>query len=370
MQFGYISVSPSLTRGNPLSTTSIMRIFENIIRGFINDSGLKLNTISKTSGISHTYLTKLINDNINRPGKDKIASIMLALNHSIEEINTVLAGYDYQALDEPDIPEILENNRKRKIQGNTLSLFDDIHVKLLLSPMERMGGTKILVKKAPSVLFMPDELYLGRKTDPNEDDPPDKSFYHAFTSALFKERKAIFQTSCDAGTRFETYICRHCLEEYVKKVMDANQGNQPELMLRFFANAAAAIQANPDQHRTWIMERCAWFDYMIQGDDHDDPKVFFFGKKSHDYGSTSEQVNLQGFSSDSPAMIDLFRKETRLCRSAIDPQLKKNYPDSLIRYFIQLFRSYGCAEAFTAYMDRPEPSNRAVVTGVDRPGST
>ena len=85
MQFGYISVSPSLTRGNPLSTTSIMRIFENIIRGIIDDSGLKLNTISKTSGISHTYLTKLINDNINRPGKDKIASIMLALNDSIDD---------------------------------------------------------------------------------------------------------------------------------------------------------------------------------------------------------------------------------------------------------------------------------------------
>jgi transcriptional regulator with XRE-family HTH domain len=140
-----------------------MRIFENIIRKIIERSGLKLNTISKTSGISHTYLTKLVNDKINRPGKDKIASIMLALNHSIDEINTVLVGYDYQVLDEPDIPEILENNRKRKIQGNTLSLYDDIHVKLLLSPMERMGGTKILVKKAPSVLFMPEEFYLGYK---------------------------------------------------------------------------------------------------------------------------------------------------------------------------------------------------------------
>ena len=148
-------------------------------------------------------------------------------------------------MDKPDIPEILENNRKRKIQGNTLSLYDDIHVKLLLSPMERMGGTKILVKKAPSVLFMPEELYLGRKTDINEDDSPDKSFYHAFTRALFKERKAIFQLSCEAGTRFETYICRQCLEEYIKKVMDANQGNQTELVLRFFANAAAAIRANP-----------------------------------------------------------------------------------------------------------------------------
>ena len=346
-----------------------MRIFENIIRGIVENSGLKLNTISKTSGISHTYLTKLVNDNINRPGKDKIASIMLALNYSIDEINTVLAGYDYQALDEPDIPEILENNRKRKIQGNTLSLYDDIHVKLLLSPMERMGGTKILVKKAPSVLFMPEELYLGHKPDTSKNDTPDKSFYHAFTSALFKERKTIFQEDCDAGTRFETFICRHCLEDYVDKVMKTDPGSQPELVLRFFANAAAAIRANPDQHRTWIMKRCPWFDYMIQGDDRDDPKVFFFGKKSHDYGATNEQINLQGFTSDSPSMIELFRKETQLCRSAVDPQLEKDYPHSLIRYFRQLFAPYGCEEKFESFLNRPDMAGTAITGLVHRPGS-
>jgi len=346
-----------------------MRIFENIICRIIEKSGLKLNTISKTSGISHTYLTKLVNDNINRPGKDKIASIMLALNYSIDEINTVLAGYDYQALDEPDIPEILENNRKRKIQGNTLALYDDIHVKLLLSPMERMGGTKILVKKAPSVLFMPDELYLGHKPDTSKNEPPDKNFYHAFTSALFKERKTIFQESCEEGTRFETFICKHCLEEYVKKVMDSDQGNPHELVLRFFANAAAAIRANPEQHRTWIMERCPWFDYMIQGNDRDDPKVFFFGKKSHDYSTTNEQGNLQGFTSDSPAMIEIFRKETQLCRSAIDPQLVNDYPDSLIRYFRQLFASFGCGEMFESFLNQPDLAGKAVIGVVDRPGS-
>ena len=346
-----------------------MRIFENIIRGIIEKSGLKLNTISKTSGISHTYLTKLVTDNINRPGKDKIASIMLALNYSIDEINSVLAGYDYQALDEPDIPEILENNRKRKIQGNTLSLYDDIHVKLLLSPMERMGGTKILVKKAPSVLYMPDELYLGQKPDANRNDPPDKSFYYAFTSALFKERKSIFQERCDEGTRFETFICRHCLEEYVKKVMEADKGNQPDLVLRFFANAAAAIRANPEQHRTWIMERCPWFDYMIQGDNRDDPKVFFFGKKSHDYSTTPEQGNLQGFTSDSPSMIELFRKETQHCRSAVDPRLEKDYPDSLIRYFRKLFAPYGCDETFELFMNRPDLAGKAILGVVHRHGS-
>jgi transcriptional regulator with XRE-family HTH domain len=358
-----------MTNDNPSSPTSSMRIFENIIRQIIKRSGLKLNTISKTSGISHTYLTKLVKDNINRPGKDKIASIMLALNHSIDEINTVLAGYDYQALDDPDIPEILENNRKRKIQGNTLSLYDDIHVKLLLSPMERMGGTKILVKKAPSVLFMPDEFYLGDKPGANPNDPPDKNFHRAFTRALFRERKAIFQQSCDAGARFETFICRHCLEDYVKTAMAAGKGRQRELVLRFFANAAAAIRSRPDQHRTWIMARCPWFDYMIQGNDRDDPKVFFFGKKSHDYGITNAQISLQGFSSDSLAMIELFRKETDLCRSAIDPVLEENYPDGLIRYFKGLFTPYGWDRKFESFMNRPDLGGTAVAGLVHRSGS-
>lgn len=315
---------------------------------------MKLNTISKTSGISHTYLTKLVNNNVNRPGKDKIASIMLALNFSIDAINQVLAGYDYQALDEPDIPGILENNRKRKIQGNTLSLYDDIHVKLLLSPMERMGGTKILVKKAPSVLFMPERLYLGRQASPEQDEPPAESFYHAFTRALFRERKAIFRQSCADGALFETFICRRCLEDYVAEALAGDGSNRREMVIRFLANAASAIRTNPKQHRTWIMERCPWFDFMIQGNDRKDPKVFFFGKKSHDYGAATGRINLQGFTSDSPSMIDLFRKESDLCRRAVAPCLTEDYPDSVLGYFDQLLAAHGMQDAFHAMMDEAD----------------
>ena len=139
-----------------------MRQFQNNLKRIIQHSGLKLNIISKTSGVSHTYLTKLIQGYINRPGKDKIASTLLALNFPIEKINAVLADYDYRALNRLDIPGILKNNQKRKIEGNTLGLYDHIHIQLLLAAMERLGGTKILVKNAPSVLFMPEALYLSK----------------------------------------------------------------------------------------------------------------------------------------------------------------------------------------------------------------
>ena len=127
-----------------------------------------------------------------------------------------------------------------------------------------------------------------------------------------------------------------------------------DLVLQFFANAAAAVRAYPQQHRTWIMERCPWFDYMIQGDDRPLPKVFFFGKKSHAYGDTGGQKSLQGFSSDSISMIDLFRKETQLCRKAVGPDLKKGYPESLIDYWTQLFAPYGKGKAFRVLIDQAD----------------
>jgi hypothetical protein len=128
--------------------------------------------------------------------------------------------------------------------------------------------------------------------------------------------------------------------------------NGQELVIQSFANAAAAIRSNPEQHRTWIMQRCPWFDYMIQGNDRPTPKVFFFGKKGHEYGASPGQINLQGFTSDSPSMIDLFRKETALCRRAVDAALKDGYPDSIIRHFKKLFVPYGLQNEFQIKMDQ------------------
>jgi transcriptional regulator with XRE-family HTH domain len=60
-----------------------MRKYTETLPGIIESSGLNLNQISKVSGISNAYLTKLVKGHINKPGKDKIASILLALNHSV-----------------------------------------------------------------------------------------------------------------------------------------------------------------------------------------------------------------------------------------------------------------------------------------------
>ena len=45
-----------------------MRKFSDTLSTIVESSGLNLNQISKVSGISNAYLTKLIRGNINKPG--------------------------------------------------------------------------------------------------------------------------------------------------------------------------------------------------------------------------------------------------------------------------------------------------------------
>lgn len=325
-----------------------MRHFHNIATDIIDASGQRLNRISKTSGISHTYLTKLIQGNINRPGKDKVASILLSLDYSVTEINKVLAAYDYRPLNPHDIPAILLNNRKRRIEGNMLPFYDNIHMRLLLSPFERLGGTKVLVKNMPSVLFMPNDLYLGRDAT-REPDPAAESFRREFAEALIRERKAIFKENLRLGCRFETYICRKCLTDYLQQHL--GDGNRPdaarhrERLVRYFANMIFAHRRRPDQHLTRIIDRCAYFEFQIQCYDTRDAKVFFLGKRLHDFDDQSNQLNVLGFTSDAPATITLFRNEVDLCRQAADPELTVDYPEALIRHINAQFEPFGLRDA-------------------------
>ncbi len=320
-----------------------MRQFPNKISDIISKSGLNINTISKTSGISNTYLNKLIQGNINRPGKDKIASTLLALNFTIGEINDVLADYDYRFLAGPDIAEILSNNNKRKIEGNTLPLYESIHGKLLLAHMERLGGHKLLVKDTPSVLFMPEKLYI-QANHTTEESPDAREFYADLMKALLRERKQVFYKSISRGCCFETFICRDCLESYLERNLDPAQdssGDHLRLIIQYFANVIGAVKRNPDQHRIGIVERCSHFDFQIQGINRDKPKVFFFGKPSADHRASVMHQALQGFASDAATMIALFEQESQLCRQTVDRTIMANYPASLTAYISGLFNRAG-----------------------------
>ena len=334
-----------------------MRTFPNKLTQIIDDSGLRLNTISKTSGISHTYLTKLVQGNINRPGKDKIVSILLSLNYSIGKINEIVAQYDYQALNQLDIPDILINNQKRKIEGSFLPSYDHVYFDLLLSSIERMGGTKILVKDTPSSLFMPDEMYLKREYPfTYEKDDQAEDFRCAFSLALLRERKGLFLENCKKGYKFETYICKRCLEDYLQSKLGtdlvSDDRREQQLVIEYFANAIAAILKKPEQHQTRLVERCAYYVLQLQDIQGKHPIVFFLGRKPHDYDNIHEQQNLEGYTSDSPLMISLFKKEINTFRRAVDKSTATNYPVQFIEHLLSSFEDFGLRTELESAVDK------------------
>ncbi len=338
-----------------------MRNFPDTLTKIIEKSDLNVNRISQISGISNTYLTKLLKGRINRPGKDKIASFLLALNYQITDINLILAQYDYMPLNHHDIPEILNNNRKRRFEGRIVPHFDYIYYELALAALESIGGTKIIVKNRPSGIFLPMELYM-MKEFPTEPDDEAARFFMTFTHDVVTERKALFMENCTNGFRYETYMCKDCLEESLEKNLGpAAVKASPvrvELFTKYMANAVSAALKFPEQHLHRVIKRCAGFEFQIQDAQGKNPKVSFTSERKHTYDNTWEQLNMEGFLSNAPGITDLFFNEIEKCRKAVPDTTKINTPQGFHLYIRSLFDTHNLGRQFdrvlTGLMDFQE----------------
>ena len=331
-----------------------MRKFGTRLVDFIENSGFNLNSISKASGLSNVYLGKLVQGGINRPGKDKIASIMLALNATISEINHMLAAYDYQPLHKDDISGILQNNRRRTIEGGNLPQYDHIYFDLLLAALERIGGSKVLVINRPSSVFMPSALYL-MKEYPYEADSQAARFRYQLTKALLAERRQLFMDRCAKGNRIDTYICKSCLDDYLNRHLNRTERHKDprrtELFMRYFANALSLAIKRPDLHRMFIMERCPYFHFLMQDADGKQPKVSYSGRKMHVFDNPHDKRMLEGFSTDLPAIVSLFKNEIEMCKGAVDQTLCDPYPQMLCGYIYDRFADFDLSENLKDRLD-------------------
>jgi len=326
-----------------------MRNFPDTLTRIIEKSDLNINRISQISGISNTYLIKLLNNKINHPGKDKIASVLLALNYRITQINPILAEYDYMPLNPHDIPEILKNNRKRKFEGRIVPQLDYIYFELAMAALEAVGGTKIMVKNRPSGIFLPMELYM-MKEFPAEPDDEAARFLMTFTHEIVMERKALFMENCTRGFRYETYMCKDCLEESLEKnigphAVDASPAKQ-DLFTRYFANAVSASLKFPDQQLHRVIKRCARFEFIIQDAHGKNPKVSFTSDRKHSYSHNWEELTMEGFLSNAPEITDLFFNEVEKCRNVVEETASINTPEGFHAYIRSLFDAHDIGRQF------------------------
>ncbi len=331
-----------------------MRKYPNTIINIISDSGMNLNSISKLSGVSNTYLNKLNKNMVNHPGKDKIASILFALNHRITDINEVLAEYDYQPLNKHDIPAILNNNRRRKIEGPLIPHYDRLYFELMLVVFEQIGGTKIVVKDTPSGIYQPYLLYMMKEFQLELDGEAD-IFLYDLTGHVVRERLSFFYENCKKGHKITTYMCKHCLDQtfdsVVSKALDAGDTLKIQLYAQYFANAASCAIKFPEQHKLRVTERCSMFEFLIQNADGKKPLVNFTGSSKHSYNNPYDHHNLEGFSTSTPSTLNLFKVEVDMCEAATDTSDLINTPEGFRQYISDKFKAVKIAHIFDDAMD-------------------
>lgn len=331
-----------------------MRQFHPLLQNIIVQSGLNLNNISQASGISNGYLAKLMRGNINRPGKDKLASILLSLNYTITKINDVLSRYDYQPLHTDDIPTILKNNSSRKIVGGNLPQYDHIYYDLLLVVLEKIGGNKILVKSKPSQVFMPHELYL-MKEYPYESNDEAAVFRYSLTQAILVERSNNFIANLQNGYCSETYICSHCFSEYLERQLDDQahvRSAKRDGTIHYLANAISLSLKQPEQHQLFFIERCPYYHFMIQDADGTTPKVTYPGRKLHSFDNEYDKQLLEGFTTDLPHIVAHFRHEVDMSRKAVSQQARKNFPQSMCDFIFDRVGRYGLQKELQNDLDQ------------------
>ncbi len=328
-----------------------MRRFPSAIQQLIEESGLNLNRISLSSGISNAYLAKLQRGDINRPGKDKLASVMLALNYTVSEINELLGQYDYQSLHRDDIPAILANNRARTIGGGSLPQFDHVYFDLLLVVLEQEGGDSLLVKDRPSDVCMPHQLYLTREY-PYESSDGSTEFRQQLTREILKERRQIFLKKCKEGAKVTTYICKTCFDEFIASLFTADTEEKQLLGVQYLANALSLIIKQPENHKIHFMERCPYFHFIIYGAERETPKVSYMGRKLHSYSRECDKRMFEGFTSDLPHTVKQFVAELKRCHEALDSELTENYPDNAVAHFHNLCHRYNVGDLLQRELDQ------------------
>ncbi len=326
-----------------------MRTYPDTILNVIADSELNLNNISKLSGVSNTYLTKLSKGQINHPGKDKIASILLAMNYSIGEINEILAQYDYQGLNKYDIPAILVNNQRRRIAGRMLPIYERLHFELLLAVFESYGGTKVVIKGRPTASYQPYNLYMLKEFQ-LEVGSNVAQFHYDLTAAVVKERLRLFRENCRKGDKAINYICGHCLSDE----LDRNLGQYvPEddesviqLFAQYYANAIASSIKFPEQHQIHIVDRCPSFEMVLHDAEGTKPIINFTGSGPHMSINPYDQHNLRGFFTSSSSMLTLINTEVEMCKASINPDDPRNKPLGLREYVANKFEEWGVRNHF------------------------
>ena len=305
-------------------------------------SGLNRNQVSKISGISNTYLTKIENFESNG---DRIAirrktliNIAVSLNLSIVQINSLLSDYNHSEISASDTPYFLAASEKQNVTGQ-LPLFNSLALEWFLIGLEKKlsitkGASMIYVLDQPSHIFKSAEHASYFNSHETDLTPNVASAYKDLVASACLHRRKLVTEALQKGNEIRTYICSCCLERYMQRWKTYNsqevKNRSREFLKQQINKLIEYIESYPNLYRLILLKKCPRIKYEMLYLPVPDKngrltnkinKVFFHSQESEcnkdsrilgtvDNLSAGQGFgDLIGFATDSQNTIELFHKQ-------------------------------------------------------------
>jgi hypothetical protein len=286
------------------------------------------NQVAVISGLSNTYIRDLEQGIIANVAREKLISLAVALNLNLGETDQMLNVFDRAPLSMQDIPIFLATAEKGNITSALLPVRDRYSLDLMMLSAERLPGRHVVVSSEPTVCLRAEghRLYSERRLAEQH------SIYGELVEAIGRERLRALEGNL-ADHPVENYICRDCLEDYLRHCTDpVERGwrvkhlqNVRHFLLRY------------ENWKLFLINSCPTFSFVLKmpiAETGENEKLLITRLPPHRFKGP-RTGKLTGFTTDNQVVIQNFQDELRGLTSTVHRQyLDKNnlleYLDSLI----------------------------------------
>ncbi len=285
------------------------------LREILEETELSNHEISLITGISPAYLSAIKRGLIQKAGREKLlVLLMVALNMSLDETNTILKAYGYEHVDEFDAKLLIDASLKKTIRGFQ-TIRSNLSLTLLLLSMESLSGKTVLVHRMPEPALIPLEYAIALV---DSDDP-------IYTSLMFhvhKKRVELFNESLEKGDHRYYLMCEHCLKQYIQsyKVLI---GPKKDSIIAHLRNTMDVLRKYKDIFKVDLLTSCQrhWFRIkLLPSGSTENDKTVFVGRSSHLSETENDLAAIRLFATDNKKIYNQFIKELdRLTTNFIVP---------------------------------------------------
>jgi transcriptional regulator with XRE-family HTH domain len=301
---------------------------------------LPRNQIAAQSGLSNAYIRELEQGNIVNVGRDKLIAFAVAMNISLQKVDELLEVFDRAKLSEADIPHFVNTAKKKRFTSALLPVKDDFTLGLSMLSSELRPGPHLVVSSEPTVCLRLEghRLYTQRRLVKSH------PIYRPLVETLGRERFHALVSNLGSYP-VDNYLCRSCLEDYMRTCSDPHERSW---RVKHLQNVAWFVQNSPNWN-LFLMNACPTFSFTLKQGQHGgrQPDRLIITRQPPHRFQGARSGKLAGFVTSNEVMVEHFKHELE----SLYPHILGEYRDrdKLVRYLQNL------ASEYTQGSDHPEP---------------